>query len=454
MTRRLVVVSYDFAPRLSPGTLRWLRLVRYLPDQGWLPAVVTSADSNGLQDVELLEQIPPAVSVTRVPTLGTYPRVVGAIDRLSGLRSRLMRREKTSPVSHHECRSSRGRAAGPGDYLVSHLFVPDHAVDWLPRALPAAQQILRQHQSRLLITTSPPHSVHLLGLAIKRAAPWRVRWIADFRDPWMDNATRKYAKARSPLLDRLEAGMERRVIMGADLILANTPRNRTRLLSRYPDLPEGKVVVLPNGYDPAGFPGSQPFPARNHRMTITFVGYFYQIFGEGFLDAVERALTLHPELNGGIQLRLIGQQADPIRARLHRLASRDPEMVALLGPLAHRQSLAELQAGDVLLCLNYPGEEGKACVPSKLYEYLAVGKPILLLSPPGDAWDLVRLAKAGECVHPSDGELLVETIWRLYGRWRDGSLAVSADRRVIRPFRSDEQARILAGHLENLDRRT
>lgn len=450
MKRSLVIITYHFAPVLSPGSLRMLRWGRYLPQAGWHPVFVACSNARGSVDPELMAKVRPDSIVHRVPAIGAYARLAAGLDALSRFRRPQAQAETTrgpAPLS----RKAAERRFGPGEILLAHLFMPDHAVEWVPGAVLAARRALKSHRARLILTTSPPHSTHLVGLALKLLSPEGLAWVADFRDPWYDNAVRLEGKARSRLLDAMEARMERWVVEHADLILANTAGNRTQLQARYPELPAGKVVVLPNGYDPEDFREHRDTGPRGPRMTFLHVGYYYSVFGDTLFRGFEEAIARHPELAARIRLRLVGELSDQAKAWASYLAGLDPGLVDMAQPVPHHQAIRELGKADVLVCTNYSGEQGRSCVPSKLYEYVAAGKPILLVSPPGDACELVERSGLGHCIPENDRVSVAEAIWRLYCQWQTGSLQAKENQLFVRRFRADEQAELLASFLDQLD---
>jgi glycosyltransferase involved in cell wall biosynthesis len=235
---RLLVLAYYFPPAGGAGVQRVLKWVKYLPEYGVWPEVVTVREGAYPEvDPTLSAEVPAGVGVHRTVALDPF----GVYGRLTG-------RSRAEAVSART--DDVGRAGAWPERLARALranaFIPDARVGWVPFAVGAALRLARQEPFDAVLTSGPPHSVHLAGYAVHRLA--RLPWLADFRDPWTDihyyDALPRTLPAR-----RLDARLERAVLRTASAVTTVSP-SWADLLARKSGRP---VEVVPNGFDPADF---------------------------------------------------------------------------------------------------------------------------------------------------------------------------------------------------------
>jgi glycosyltransferase involved in cell wall biosynthesis len=324
---KVLLLTYHFPPSAASGVFRLLGFAQHLPRHGWSCVVVAPPLLPWEPvDAALVAGIPADTLVVRVPYPEHLPKVV--------------------------------RWAIP--YAV-----------WLPYARRAAAKAIVLHRPDVVLTSGPPHCVHLLGRFVQKT--YRLPWVADFRDPWI---TDESGGGPTTWKERCELYWERQVMRRADVILANAPGACALFQSAYPAF-AGKMSCLTNGYDPDSFPEQRPAgtAGREGPVRILHAGELYA--GRDprpLLDAIASipAGTVPP-----FRLELLGRAnyekgADlPAEARKRGI---EP-FVLCRGQIGYRQVLAEMCSADVLLLIDSPGR--KVGVPAKLYEYLGAGRPIL-----------------------------------------------------------------------------
>jgi glycosyltransferase involved in cell wall biosynthesis len=312
---------------------------------------------------------------------------------------------------------------------------------WLPRALWECARVIRNEKPDALLTSGPPHDVHLVGALLRRR--FNIPWVADFRDPWV---TYGVPTPNRPLWSRLEPAFERAVFGRADAIVANTPSVRAALETAYPAQAR-KMVAITNGYDPEAFGDPTPVPSGNPNPSIVHSGVLYA--GRDprpFLDALA---SLNGEDGGDrVGARFLGraeQSEFELGAEIQRRGL--SSLVTVEGQLPYRQALRVTTEADILLLLDTPGR--RLGVPAKLYEYLGARRPILALAERGGdvEWVLKQSGVPFRIVPPADASgvrrALAELIpegrrWAQHGR--GGAVA--------RPFTRESTASQLAGVLD------
>ena len=367
---------------------RSLKFARHLVDAGVDVRVLAPDDPRWLQRDDELE-VPDGVCVVR--------------SRYVGPRGRLPAEELHG--RHGADRIVRRLALTP-----RRLLVPDENVTWLATAIPRAIELVRRDRIDVVLTTSPPSSVHLVGAAVRKVTG--ARWVADIRDSTIAKSDRRYESAAVRLKERTNAWVARIVARGADAVVAISPTvaEEIRLLGA-----RGPVVTIPNGCDFEDFDGLEY--RRGARFRLTHTGTF---FGRRTAQPVLEALA---RSDPDVGARFVGgfRASELETAQRLELGTRLEPM----GFLPHRRVL-ELQRDSDALLLLLPelGPRGKDVPSGKLYEYLAAERPILAAVPPdGAAAALVRETGAGIVVAPDDSDAIAVALGAMVDEWRAGSLA-------------------------------
>jgi glycosyltransferase involved in cell wall biosynthesis len=312
--------------------------------------------------------------------------------------------------------------------------------------VPAAIEIVRRRRIDVIMTTSPPPSVHLIGAAV--AAAKGVPWVADLRDPWLNHPHRRYESRGVRAKRVVERRMARLVTRRADALVAVTDTIAAELRGLDPTA-AGKAHVIGHGIDVTDFEGLAHIPAQ--RFTIVHTGTFFgQRTPRPFLTGVRDLLGRRPDLRGQVLVRFIGD----LRAS-DRTWARDlgiDEAWEETGFIPFRRALAAQRSADALLLLiPHANGRGDSVLSGKVFEYLAARRPVLAAVPPGGAAAaLVRSAGAGEVVDSDDTAAQSHALEAMIDRHRNGGLAdidmpPGLAEGMSRRARAEELAKVLHG---------
>jgi glycosyltransferase involved in cell wall biosynthesis len=332
-------------------------------------------------------RVPEAVAVHRVRFVG--PRARRLSDELFG-------------------KHGSGLALAHFRHLFPRLLVPDEFVLWALTATPASVRVVRRYGIDVVMTSSSPASVHLVGAAVKRATG--VPWIADVRDSLLANPDRRTDRALVRMKQAGERAIAHLVARYADAVVAATEAIAGELES----IGAAPVTLIRNGCDFEDFAGLSY--SAGDRFRLTHTGSFY---GDRDPRAALRAVAAS---NANVIVRFAGD----FRPRDHAYASDLglADRIELHGHVPRRRAL-ELQRNSEALLLLVPDSRGlgRGVVPAKLFEYLAAGRPILAAVPPdGEAAAIVRDADAGDVVAPDDVDAIRRVLARLLDRFEEGRL--------------------------------
>jgi glycosyltransferase involved in cell wall biosynthesis len=316
----------------------------------------------------------------------------------SGLLRRLLRRPPLVPAA-----SSQAAIVKPPLKMIPKLVVPDVGlVTWLPTAHAATRRLVRDRGIECVVTTSPMHSTHLIGLMLGRGRP---AWIADFRDGWCYEPLRPPWPTRAQ--EHLDAAMERRVARGAEAVIGVTRPIAEDFQARL-----GTAAThIPNGWDPR-------WDARiAHAPKVTLEPGTVSVVHTGKLDgdvgrdpeplfiAMRRIATHYPDAARRLRLVLAG----PLDPRLRGLLENaDVARVRYVGQISRAASLALQHSADALLLVT--SSHLVSTATGKLYEYLAAGKPIIALARGNEAERIIQETGTGVAVAPDDVEGIVHAL--------------------------------------------
>jgi glycosyltransferase involved in cell wall biosynthesis len=424
---RVLVIAFYFPPAGGGGVQRTLKFCKFLPESGVEVHVLAPSDPKWFaRDEPLLEAIPQTTVVHRARFLGPRSSFRGeALQGTGGWR----------------------RAAVHARYAYQRALIPDKAAPWAATAVPAAVRIVRRHRIDVILTTSPPNSVHLIGEAV--AAATGVPWVADFRDSWLVNPHRRYDHLGVRAKRVVEARMARSVARRARAMTAVTDAIADEVRGLHPSA-RRRTHVISNGADFDDFDDFDELErAAGERFVIVHAGSFFgQRTPRPFLTALRDLIARRPDLRGSILVRFVGDLRSDDRAWARGLGI--DSAWEETGFLPYRDAVAAQRAADALLLLiPHAGGRGDTVLSGKVFEYVAARRPILAAVPPnGIAAALINRLKAGDVVDSDDVSELTAALERLIDTWAAGGLAdvelpVAERDRLSRRARAAELAAVL-----------
>jgi len=413
--RKVLFIAYYFPPIGGSGTQRPLKFVKYLPQFGWQPYVISTdrpyGEGSEGRDETLLADIPSGVQVWREPT--PQPQPVQRLARWVGWQSAAARADNlgtegevplVSPELSFIKRVRRTLLAPL--YLVEKPPV-DAALYWALRIVPLARRIIEQEGIDVIFTTVPPWSALLTGALLRRLTG--RPWVADFRDPWTDNTFTYFPTPRRRWLDER---LERRLLNRADAVISVTvpwlQGLRRRAARSQRDKP---FALIPNGWDQDDFPGLlavaaglAPPASNNGRIVLLHPGSAYQGEPLPLLRALER---LGPQIREQLRFRFIGYLHPLDRAQIQQSPYANC-FVLDSQRVPHPEALQLMSESHILLLLL---RKGPGASSGKIFEYMVAGRPVLAIGT-GVAEQLVKQCGIGLAVHPEDADGLAAALRR------------------------------------------
>ncbi len=427
--RRVLVVAYYFPPSGGPGVQRVLKMIRYLPDFGWEPVVLTVGNGTfPARDESLCQEIPPSVHVERTRILEPY----ALYRRLTGTTQAI-----DVAVLTDQARSSwRQRIA---QSVRATLFIPDARVGWLFDAVPAGLRLIEQWDIEAIYTSSPPYTCAVIGRALKRRTG--RAWVMELRDPWTGFLTTPQRWWLPRLIDR---HLERSCLERADRIVAAWEGIVSDAREKYPTLPPEKFVTIPNGFDPADYPTVEI--TRTSALTITYTGSLYGLRNPDVLIAALERLVANGTIPlQRVRLRFVGRVGDDVATALRQ--SSLWQQIEIVPYLPHTESLRFLLESDIALLVVDRSSDSADIVPGKVFEYLGAGKPILALAPHESAIEAL-LTETGAGNVCADATECAAVLAQWYRCWEDACPLTTPNTSAIARYHRRTAAGALAAVLD------
>ena len=456
---RVLIITYYWPPSGGAGVQRFLKFVKYLPQFGIDPVVLTCANPTyPIQDPTLVADIPEGVPVYHARTIEPF--------RIYGKVSGTTPEEAASPATVlGSWDNSLQRAAR---WLRANLFVPDARAGWVPFVRLKARDLIGKYQIETVVTTGPPHSTHFAGRWLKKRTG--IRWVADFRDPWTDIHYNRVLP-RTGFTRRRDLRMEMSILQQADEVTVTAPGTARYFAEKV----ERSYHTIPNGFDPDDFPasitpsdgrisgtgsqsGSQSLDPDANRIhegkkepfMIRHVGSITETCLPYNLLAAVRNLSQMP-----LKVEFVGM----VHPRLHDLIRElDLETkVTVLPYVPHKKATALMQQSDMNVVVVHRSDDSRILIPGKLYDYLYAGRPVMVIGPPeGDAAEIVHACGIGKAFDYEDTDGPADWIEWLAGkrgerknemRPSDGKPVIQPDKQEISRYARPELTRRLAGLL-------
>jgi len=410
--KKVLFIAYHYPPEASSsGVLRALKFSKYLPGKGWWPQVLTLRKSlYTVTDEGLLLDIPSEVVVYRTFAL-----------------------------------DSARHLAIKGRHLAC-LSVPDRFVTWLFCAVPTGLSVIRNKNVQLIYSTSPPATAHMIAAALKLLTG--VVWVADFRDPWIEEGVFPVAGS---IRYWIESHLERMVLRHCDSMIVTTPHLKADFLARYPQIPSTKIEVIYNGYDESDF-GDLSIGISSGKFEIIHAGLVTPDFRNPLplLEAVSSLIEENELPRDKVKITFLGGDvwllSPEFTFHVERLGLTG--VVSVEGRVSHRKALERLAHASVLLLLQ-ASEDTRSLIPAKAFEYLRIGHPILALAFEGATAELLKGKDHCFVIEPHDMANLKRALITLFKGWDRGDAPLQLDRRA-----NQFERERLAGQLANIFDRT
>lgn len=403
-SKKILIITYYWPPSGGPGVQRWLKFTKYLPDFGWKPTVfIPENPSYPIVDESLEKEVSGDLEIIRTKIWEPYQ-----IAEFFG------KDNKKFKAGQFDVGNNQSWKSKLSIWVRGNFFIPDARVFWVKPSVKYLKKYLRENNYEAFVTTGPPHSVHLIGLELKKEFP-NLKWVADFRDPWTEISYYKHLKLTKNS-DQKHRNLEAKVFKNANITLATSYSDAENFRKN-----GANAFCITNGFDESA--GREALDENKSKFTLGYIGVLEQLRNPTVLWKVLSDLTEENEdFKMAFELKFVGRIDDKILEKIEN--SRLKNFVQNLGYLSHAEANFEMQNSDVLLMTNFPDESSKGIIPGKIFEYLATGNQIISFGPKdSDVKKILEETNAGRHFSYNDAEGLKTFILQKFSEWKSGSVS-------------------------------
>lgn len=402
--KKVLIITYYWPPSGGSGVQRWLKFVKYLPSYQWDPHVFTPENpSFAVKDPSLEADVPPEAEVIRFPIWEPYE----IFFKISGWFGPKKEATPTALVSSKRKSVFQDFSA----WIRGNFFIPDPRRFWIKPSVKFLSDYLSDNQIETIITTGPPHSVHLIGLKLKSKFP-HLRWLADFRDPWTEWGLWDSLMV-SKIVRKLHKRLESRVLANADEVITITPF----YVRRFEALGKRQVRLLTNGFDEDDFMGI--VLKKTDRFTIRHVGIVNEKCDpRPFMRALKMEMEAYPDFANDLRLEFIGEVHPDFKRYVAEIEALN-KVTEFSGNIPHKDLISEYGSSSLLLMILTGYKDAEGFLPGKLFEYIATGLPVLGVGPvEGDAAALLKETGSGVMLDSDDLTGMRKVLLEGYESWK------------------------------------
>lgn len=402
--KKVLIITYYWPPSGGSGVQRWLKFVKYLVKAGWEPIVFTPENpSFTIQDQSLQKDVPASVEVIKFPIWEPY-QLFFKMSALFGNKNV----QQTDFIST----GKKPFFKSISTWIRGNFFIPDARVFWVKPSVEYLTDFITRNSVDKIITTGPPHSIHLIGLGLKKLNP-KLKWLADFRDPWSEWDLLDTLSLTS-LARRRHQNLERQVLTRADRVITIAPYH----VNRFEVLSGRNVDLITNGYDEDDFKGIVSVKTRT--FTIRHVGVVDELRDpKPVMEAVKLICQSDSEFASQVTIEFVGK----VNTAFKTFVQNDQQLsgtTRFLDQVPHDKLLELYGSTDLQLLVLAHTAIAPGNLPGKFFEYLASGKPILGIGPvQGDAAEILRQTSAGVIKDREDCEGIKDELLRYYKYWKN-----------------------------------
>ena len=404
--KKVLIITYYFPPAGGPGVQRWLKFVKYLPDFGIQPIVyIPENPTYPIVDEGLVDEISDEAIILKHKIFEPY--------QLASFLSK----NKTKKISSGIIPSSKKQTLLEKLFLWirGNLFIPDARVLWVNPSVKYLEKYILDNKIDTIITSGPPHSLHLIGLKLK--VKLDLRWIADFRDPWTTIGYHKALKLAA-YAEKKHKNLESKVLNTADVVVVTSSTTKKEFQS----ITNKPIEVITNGYDVEKIE-KRPL---DKKFSLAHIGSLLSERNPILLwQSLSELVNEIPDFAQYFELKLIGTVSQEVLETIHSYNL--DAFVNYIGYVSHKEAILHQRKSQVLLLIEINSMETISIIPGKLFEYMVSERPIIAIGPHGsDFAEIITNTNSGVFFDYSQKDKLKSVILEYYNRFLEGKLQSNA----------------------------
>ncbi|RZP04479.1 MAG: glycosyl transferase family 1 [Flavobacteriales bacterium] len=403
--KRTLIITYYWPPAGGPGVQRWLKFVTYFKEFGIEPIVfIPDNPYYPVKDDSICSELPEGIQIIRFPIKEPYGFAnLFSKKRTTQVSSGIITKQKQSVLEKVLL------------WIRGNFFIPDARIGWVKPSIGFLRNFISEHKVEVIITSGPPHSLHLIGKSLKKETG--IKWVADLRDPW---TTIHYHKSMrlTKRAQKKHVALESEVLTNANHIVVTSATTK-REFQKITKIP---IEVITNGYD-----SIDDFkPNLDAKFTLSHIGTLLSNRNPIILwEALSELCSENSPFSEDLLIQLAGSLSDAILISIKEYGLIN--QCITLGYLSHQKAIQLQCNSQILLLIEMNLSETKAIIPGKLFEYLAAKRPIIAIGPlDSDVEKIIKETNSGSYFGYSEKEKLKNQISLYYQAYRQGNLSVNS----------------------------
>lgn len=400
--KKVLVITYYWPPAGGPGVQRWLKFVKYLPDFGVQPIVyIPENPTYPIVDENLVNEVSDKAVILKQKIFEPY--------QLASFLSKNKTKKMNSGIIPNQKKQSFLDKVLL--WIRGNLFIPDARFFWVKPSVAYLEKYIAEHNIDTIVTSGPPHSLHLIGLELKQRL--NVKWFADFRDPWTTIGYHKSLRL-SDYAAKKHKKMESVVLNTADTIIVTSKTTKTE----FEALTSKPISVITNGFDVEKVEQQ----TLDSKFSLAHIGSFLSARNPKLLwESLVELIAEIPDFKSHLEIKLIGAVSQEVLETISQFGLN--EYVKNLGYVSHEEAIAHQRKSQVLLLIEIDSEETKSIIPGKLFEYMVSNRPIIAIGPNGsDFAEIISNTNTGVFFDYSEKVKLKKLILDFYNQFLEGKL--------------------------------
>lgn len=405
--KRVLIICYYWPPCGGGGVQRWLKFAKYLPAFGWDPVIFTPENPEyPVIDHSLAKDIHPDLKILKFPIWEPY--------RLYNKFTGRKKNERPDAAFTSENKKSALKEK-VSNWIRSNLFIPDARKFWIKPSVKYLSGFLSSNPVDVIVTTGPPHSLHLIGYHLKKKL--NVKWCADFRDPWTNIDF--YAELLlTSWADKKHHKLEKLVFQNADHLIAVGNNMKDEFI----ETGAKNVSVITNGFDPGDIKLEKPLIDK--KFSLNHIGVFMKNRNPEMLwNVLSRLVHENSNFANDLEIKLIGNIDFFVIESLKEYGLES--FLVKIPYVPHNEVIKYQHQAQVLLLLINNTGNARGMLTGKFYEYLASNRPILAIGPvDGDAAKILNETQTGIISGFEDEQGLKQNILHYYQLYKENKLFI------------------------------
>ena len=404
--KKILIVTYYWPPAGGPGVQRWLKFVKYLPDFGIEPHVyIPENPTYPLVDEKLVNEISKKAIVVKQKIKEPYALAsIFSKGKAKKISSGIIPEKKKQSFIEKVMLWVRG-----------NLFIPDARVLWVKPSVDFLKKYIIENHIETIITTGPPHSLHLIGLQLKKELT--IHWITDFRDPWTTIGYHNKLKL-SNWAAKKHKTLEKEVLNYCDEVVVTSPTTK----KEFEVITSQPISVITNGYDVERVE-KKPMDVK---FTMAHIGSLLSERNPIALwEAINELIQENDSFANLFELKLIGAVSEDVLSSIKKYGI--DSYSNHLGYVSHEEALQQQRCSQVLLLIEINSKETECIIPGKVFEYIVSERPIIAIGPEkADFASIIKETNTGKFFTYDDKELIKKYILELFNAFLKDELKVHA----------------------------